>query len=200
LALTLTGSERRQEFVEDSAVALNFAARFDVTPLQCDTGAREEQTVKKSAILGWAVLVMGMLLVSSEPASAKSKQICIMVGSTEALYVGKIPSRNKCSTFEEVDTFGTFPNLIASGAACLSSDGSTIRFTLADGYFAGPETIEGTLDTTTDTGSCKDCVDTDCGTGTCALVFCSGQTIPADVADPTNSILRGSSQLSRTPQ
>jgi hypothetical protein len=145
--------------------------------------------------LGRIALAVGMLLVVSGPASAKSKkQTCFEIGTHEFLYVGKIPSKNKCNSFYEVDTLGIFPGLLANGAACLSGDGSTVRFTLTDGYFAGPETVEGLIATSTGTGSCSDCVDgSGCSTGTCSLVSCSGQSIPSDVLDPASGSSRGSS-------
>jgi hypothetical protein len=143
--------------------------------------------------LGRIALAMGMLLICSGPVSAKSKQTCFEVNTSEFLYVGKIPSKNKCNSFYEVDTLGIFPGLIANGAICLSGDQSTLLFTLSDGYFAGPETIQGSIATSTATGTCKDCVGSTCSSDTCSLVFCSGQTIPADVADPASLLSRGSS-------
>jgi hypothetical protein len=143
--------------------------------------------------LGRIALAMGMLLVCSGPVSAKSKkQTCFEASTTELLYVGTIPSNNKCNSFYLVDTFGTFPGYVANGAACLSGDGSTLLFTTSDGYFTAPESIQGSLATSTATGSCKGCVGSSCVTTSCSLVFCSGQTIPADVSDPASFLSRGS--------
>lgn len=144
-------------------------------------------------IVGRVALAMAMLLVCSGPVSAKSKQVCFEVNTNEFLYVGKIPSRNKCNSFYEVDTFGIFPGLLANGAACLSGDASTLLFTLSDGFFSAPETVQGSLATSNASGTCKDCVGSSCFSDTCALVFCSGQTIPADVSDPGSLLSRGSS-------
>ncbi len=132
--------------------------------------------------LGRIALAMGMLLIFSGPASAKSKkQVCFDIDGNEYLFVGKIPGKNKCSSFHTVDTFGIFPGFMSNGAACLSGDGSTLLFTTSDGYFSGPETVQGSIATSTATGSCEDCVVSDCFADTCSLVFCSGQTIPADM-------------------
>ena len=77
--------------------------------------------------LGMIALAVGMLLIFSGPASAKSKkQICFEIDSNEYLFVGKIPWRNKCTSFQTVDTFGIFPGFMSNGAACLSGDGSTL--------------------------------------------------------------------------
>jgi hypothetical protein len=134
--------------------------------------------------LGMIALAMGMLLMCSGPASAKSKkQTCIDLGPNEYLYVGSIPGRNKCTSFDVIDTFGVFPGFQANGSACESGDGSAILFTTIDGFFSAPETIQGTLATSTATGPCKDCVGTSCTSNTCALVFCSGQTIPSAVTN-----------------
>jgi hypothetical protein len=143
---------------------------------------------------GRIALAVGMLLICSGPASAKSKkQTCFEVNTNEYLFIGKIPGKNKCASFQTVDTFGIFPGFMTNGAACLSGDGSTLFFTNSDGFFAGPETVQGSIATSTATGSCKDCVGSTCFSDTCSLVFCSGQTIPADVVDPANASSRGSS-------
>src|ERR1700735_4526463 len=74
----------------------------------------------------------------------------------------EIPGKNKCASFQTVDTFGIFPGFMTNGAACLSGDGSTLFFTNSDGFFAGPETVQGSIATSTATGSCKDCVGSTC--------------------------------------
>src|ERR1700684_1007902 len=137
---------------------------------------------------GKIALAVGMLLIFSGPASAKAKkQICIDFGTTEYLFVGKIPAKNKCASFDVVDSFGNFPpGYLANGSACESGDGTSILFTTSDGYFGQPETIQGTLATSTASGPCNDCVGTSCVAVTCSLVFCSGQTIPEDVFDPAS--------------
>ena len=94
--------------------------------------------------LGRIALAVGMLLICSGPASAKSKkQVCFKIGTVEYLFVGKIPARNKCNSFQVVDTFGTFPGFMANGAACLSGDGSTLLLTNSDGYFSVSEARTG---------------------------------------------------------
>jgi hypothetical protein len=144
--------------------------------------------------LGRIALAVGMLLICSGPASAKSKkQVCFKIGTVEYLFVGKIPARNKCNSFQVVDTFGTFPGFMANGAACLSGDGSTLLLTNSDGYFSVSEDVQGSIATSTATGTCKDCEGSSCSSSSCALVFCSGQTIPADVSDPASGSSRGSS-------
>jgi len=144
---------------------------------------------------GKIALAVGMLLIFSGPASAKpKKQTCFEVNSNEFLFVGKIPGKNKCTSFQTVDTFSIFPGFMSNGAACLSGDGSTLLFTTSDGYFSGPETLQGSIATSTATGTCADCVVSSCFADTCSLVFCSGQTIPADVlSDPSSLLSRGSS-------
>lgn len=144
---------------------------------------------------GRIALAVGMLLILSGPASAKSKkQVCIDEGGNEYLFVGKIPGKNKCGTFQVVDTFGIRPGLMQNGAACESADGSVLLFTLSDGYYAGgPEALQGSLATSTATGTCSDCEGTSCTSATCALVFCSGQTIPSAVTDLASPLLRSSS-------
>ncbi len=79
---------------------------------------------------GKIALAVGMLLIFSGPASAKSKkQVCIDEGANEYLFVGKIPGKNKCSSFQVVDTFGIYPGLMQNGAACESADGSVLHQT-----------------------------------------------------------------------
>jgi hypothetical protein len=143
--------------------------------------------------LGRIALAVGMLLICSGPASAKSKkQTCIDLGPNEFLYVGKIPSSNKCNSFYVVGTSVSL-GFLANGAICLSGDGSTLLFTMIDGFLSAPETIQGSLATTTASGPCKDCVGSTCNTATCSLVFCSGQTIPSDAFDPLSALSRSSS-------
>jgi hypothetical protein len=144
---------------------------------------------------GRIALAVGMLLIFSGPASAKpKKQVCIDEGPNEYLFVGKVPGKNKCTTFQVVDTLGIFPGLMQNGAACESADGSVLRFTVSDGYFSGPESIEGELATSTASGSCSDCVGGNpCDSATCALVFCSGQTIPSAVKDLASPLSKKSS-------
>jgi hypothetical protein len=145
--------------------------------------------------LGMIALAMGMLLICSVPASAKSKkQTCIEVNGNEYLFVGKVPGRNKCASFQTVDTFNIFPGFMSNGAACESGDGTTLLFTTSDGYFGGPETLQGSLATSSASGPCEDCVLGSCASYTCDLVFCSGQTIPSDVvSNPTSLLSKGSS-------
>jgi hypothetical protein len=144
--------------------------------------------------LGMIALAMGMLLICSGPASAKSKkQVCIDLGPNEYLFVGKIPGKNKCTSFDVVDTFGVFPGFLANGSACESGDGSTVLITMSDGFFDQPETIQGSLATSTASGPCNDCLGTSCNSTTCSLVFCSGQTIPSAVTDLASPLLRKSS-------
>ena len=145
--------------------------------------------------LGMIALAVGMLLICSVPASAKSKkQICIDFGTAEYLFVGKIPGKNKCASFDVVDSFANFPpGYLANGSACGSGDGSSILFTISDGYFSQPETIQGTFATSTASGPCKDCLGTSCTSATCSLAFCSGQTIPEAVFDPASVLSRRSS-------
>jgi hypothetical protein len=108
--------------------------------------------------MGRIALAIGMLLVCSGPVSAKSKQTCFKIGTNEYLLIGKVPSRNKCNSVYEADSFGIFSGLLANGAACLSGDGSTLLLTLSDGYFSAPETVQGSLATSNDSGTCEDCV------------------------------------------
>ncbi len=63
-----------------------------------------------------AVLVASDPCMVSGPASAKSKkQVCIDEGANEYLFVGKIPGKNKCGSFQVVDTFGIYPGLMQHG-------------------------------------------------------------------------------------
>lgn len=138
-------------------------------------------------ILGRMAAVAGLLLVCS--GSAWAGNLCITIGLSSYVGIGAaIPGKGACKQFSIIGP--NLPGYLAMADLCKSSDGTTLLFTAADGFFAGPETIQGTLAVSSLTGSGEDCEapvgsGTFCDPITLALAKCSPakQPIPAASSD-----------------
>lgn len=138
-------------------------------------------------ILGRMAAVAGLLLVCS--GSAWAGNLCFTIGSRSYVGIGAaIPGKGACKQFSLIGP--STPGYLAMADLCKSSDGTTLLFTAADGFFSGPETIQGTFDVSSLTGSAQDCEApagsaTFCDAITLSLAKCSPakQPIPATSSD-----------------
>ncbi len=140
--------------------------------------------------LGRIAGAIGILLVLCAPASAKD--LCIALGSNPYFANTSIPGKNQCKSLYLVTTNTSLPGYLANGAICLASDGETVLFTLSDGYFGAPETLQGSWVKSTGLGTANDCFATGCNSGTVTVTSCKSQSIPAAVFDPSLALVRSS--------
>jgi len=148
----------------------------------------------RRTILGRLAAVAGLLLICSGSASAGN--ICFTIGSNAYVGIGgSIPGKGACKQFSLIGP--NSPGYLAIAALCKSSDGTTLLFTAADGFFAGPETIQATLAVSSLTGSGQDCEapagsSNFCDAITVSLAKCSPakQPIPAAATDSVPNTAR----------
>jgi len=136
---------------------------------------------------------IGILVVLCAPASAKD--LCISFNGNPYFANVSIPGKNNCKPVYLLTTNTSLPGYLATGAICLSSDGTTVLLSLSDGYFNGPETIQGTWDKSTGLGTANDCVvpsTTFCSVDAVTVTSCRSQSIPDAVLDPSSAVVKSS--------
>jgi hypothetical protein len=131
-----------------------------------------------------SVAALGMLMFVSA-GTASAKQLCLSFGGPApyAFNTGKVPAKNKCKPVSMTAIPGVGPTgFLAAGSICTGSDGNTVLLTLSDGFFLGPETLQGEIDKSTGNGSVQDCeayptTGTSCDTVAVTVAKCPNQPI-----------------------
>jgi len=139
--------------------------------------------------VSWLVLIS--ILIFS-PRAAMARDFCLNFGAvnpTELIFKAfTVPGKGACKTVLEV--VPSIPGLNSIGAACTTTDGKTLLFTLSDGL-GGIETIQGSVALPAGSGMANDCFAADsqatsCLSDTIAITTC------AKKAPPITDVLSGS--------
>jgi hypothetical protein len=146
----------------------------------------------------WLLLA---LAVASVPRPALAKDFCMDLGPTSGPDVIElifkaftVPPKGVCKSVVEV--VPSIDGLVSTGAACTTTDGTTLIFTLADGFGQNLETIQGALTLAGGMGSVDDCAApngaaTSCLSDTLTVVTCPKLPPPIKAPLPGSLISRG---------
>jgi len=145
----------------------------------------------------WLVFASAVALF---PRPAMAKDFCMDFGPvspTPLELVFKaftVPPKGVCKSVIEV--VPSIDGLVSTGAACTTSDGKTLIFTLADGFGKNLETIQGGLTLAGGTGSADDCAAPDGGATSCVadtltVVTCPKVPLPITAPLPGTLISHG---------
>jgi len=150
--------------------------------------------------------ILGMMLVGAialVPQLAAARDYCLLINSNNITFKAFTPpGKGACKPVEEVST--TFAGLVSTGAACTTTDGKTLLFTLTDGFFSGLETIQGSITLSSGSGSGNDCVasgggSTDCNAVSFTVQSCPKKAPPITDVTEDSAVVRSSHRSQGSP-